>query len=83
MPCLRCKREVHPESPEALTKEFACTIKDGLCLRVNCHCKQCSAEPGIWCSECGRQVRHGVNSKAYQDYVCGRCEGKKREDRHV
>ena len=44
--CLKCNRVVHPESPGALTPEFVCTIKGELCLRVNCHCTECTRNPG-------------------------------------
>lgn len=74
MSCLKCDREVHPDSPEALTKEFACTIKDGQCLRVNCHCNECFQWDGIWCSQCHREVRPGRRSSTYESYVCGVCD---------
>ena len=72
MGCLKCNREVHPESPEALTPEFACTVKDGQCLRVNCHCLECTKAQGIWCSKCGREVRAG-QKPGLANYECRVC----------
>jgi hypothetical protein len=71
--CMKCELEVHPDSPEALTPEFACTVKEGMCLRVNCHCLACGKAPGVWCSRCGREVRPG-SRPGLVGYVCGICD---------
>lgn len=73
MGCLKCERPVHPDSPEAGTAEFTCMVKEGMCLRVNCHCPECMKDPGIWCSKCGREVRPG-RKPGLENYVCGICD---------
>jgi hypothetical protein len=72
MGCLKCDRQVHPDSPEALTAEFACAIKDGMCLRVNCNCLECGKDPGIWCSKCGGEIRPG-SRPGVENFVCRTC----------
>lgn len=79
--CLRCERAVHPTSPrpQVLTEHFVCTVKDGQCLRVNCSCSACVAEPGLYCLGCERELRRGA--KPYKDWLCDGCMRKPEEFR--
>lgn len=71
MSCIRCDREIHPDSPEAGTLHHVCTVRDGKCLRINCACRDCMREPGLICRWCEKILCHG--SRPYFKYLCAAC----------
>jgi len=64
MGCLRCNRPAHPESPAKLKEGWRCSVKDGLCLRIN---------PKRWVQILGGVLCKALGHKRGDPMFCTRC----------